>query len=83
MTNPFDERMAAIDGVLAEVRAEIARAVAKHPPMNSPHEGYAVILEELDELWIEVKANNGRELSALEEAVQIAAMGVRYVTDLR
>ena len=83
MTNPFDERMAAIDGVLAEVRAEIARAVAKHPPMNSPHEGYAVILEELDELWEEVKGNRGRDLSALEEAVQVAAMGVRYVADLR
>ena len=79
----IEQRMAAVDEVLREVRAEIARAIAKHPPMNSPHEGYAVILEELDELWIEVKANNGRELSALEEAVQIAAMGVRYVTDLR
>ncbi len=79
----YANRMAAVDGVLAEVRAEIIKAVRKHRPMNSPHEGYAVIKEELDELWDEVKANRGRELSALEEAVQVAAMGVRYVADLR
>ena len=79
----LEQRMAAVDEVLALVRSEIARAAAKHPPMQSPHEGYAVILEEVDELWDEVKADRGRELSALEEAVQVAAMGIRYVTDLR
>jgi hypothetical protein len=78
----YNDRMAAVDAVLAEVRAEVERAVRKHRPMNSPHEGYAVIKEELDELWDEVKGNRGRELSALEEAVQVAAMGVRYVADL-
>jgi NTP pyrophosphatase (non-canonical NTP hydrolase) len=83
VSNPFAERMAAIDQVMLEVRAECARAIAKHAPMKSPHEGYAVILEEVDELWQEVKGNRGRDLSALEEAVQIAAMGVRYVADLR
>ncbi len=50
--------------------------------MHSPHEGYAVIREELDELWDEIKRDRGRELPAMEEAVQIAAMGVRYVLDL-
>jgi hypothetical protein len=79
----YANRMATVDAVLAEVRKEIERAVRKHGPMNSPHEAYAVIQEEVDELWDEVKANRGRELSALEEAVQVAAMGVRYVCDLR
>ena len=31
------------------------RARTKHKPINSAHEGYAVILEELDEFWDEVK----------------------------
>ena len=79
----YDDRMAVVDAVLAEVRAEVERAVRKHRPMRSPHEGYAVIKEELDELWDEIKGDRGRELSALEEAMQVAAMGVRHITDLR
>lgn len=71
-----------LDAILSEIRSEVLRARRKHEPMNSPHEGYAVILEEVDELWEEVKKNNGRELSALEEAAQVSAMGVRYILDL-
>ena len=47
--------------VLAEVQAELERAVAKHGPMRGPHEGWAVIYEELDELWDEVKASKPRQ----------------------
>lgn len=43
---------------------------------------YAVIAEELDELWDEVKADRGREFSGLEEAIQVSAMGLRYVLDM-
>ncbi|MBK7330566.1 MAG: hypothetical protein IPI85_16265 [Dehalococcoidia bacterium] len=63
---------------MAEVQAELQRAESKFPGFNSPHEGYAVILEELDELWDEVKANRGLTPSALAEAIQVAAMGMRY-----
>lgn len=35
--------------VEAATRAELNRASAKFPLFNSPHEGYAVILEELEE----------------------------------
>ena len=34
---------------LAAIRSEYQRARAIHSPMNSAHEGYAVILEELDD----------------------------------
>lgn len=61
---------------------EFMRASDKHKPMNSPHEGFAVIQEEVDELWDEVKADRGRAASALTEAVQIAAMGLRYLYDM-
>lgn len=82
MTN-HTKRMEKIDRVLALVRAEVERAIQKHKNgMNSPHEGYSVIAEELDELWDEVKADRGRQRSAFEEAVQVAAMGIRYVADL-
>lgn len=73
---------ARIDRVLAMVKAEVLAAALKHKPMNGPHEGYAVLLEEVDELWDHVKADTGRSSDAMDEAVQIAAMGVRYVLDV-
>lgn len=71
-----------VDRVLGEVRDELERAVRQHGPMASPHEGKAVIEEELDELWEHVKADTGRGPEARAEALQVAAMALRYVHDL-
>lgn len=68
--------------VLNMVADELSRALIIHGSMTSPHEGYAVILEELDELWTETMANRGHSERAMKEAIQIAAMGLRYVMDL-
>jgi hypothetical protein len=70
------------EAVAEEAREELDRAMDLHGPMAGPHEGYAVILEELDELWDLVKANRGRSPEAREEAIQIAAMALRYVRDV-
>lgn len=71
-----------IEALMAEVVAEVRRAEAKHRPIASPHEGYAVILEELDELWEHVRADTGRTPAARKEAIQIAAMGLRYALNV-
>ncbi len=68
--------------LLAEVEVELFKAVRKFDPFNSPHEGYAVILEELEELWDHAKANTGRSAEARQEAIQVAAMALRYVLDV-
>lgn len=68
--------------ILRDVFLEVKSALAKHAPQHSPHEGAAVLQEEVDELWDEVKADRGRQLSARKEAIQVAAMAVRYVLDL-
>lgn len=62
---------------------EIEGALAKHPPMHSLHEGYAVILEELDEVKEEVwKKPSKRDLKAtLIELIQTAAMCARTAVD--
>ncbi len=73
-------RMKETDRVLDQVRAEIGHAVEKFPKFASHHEGYAILLEEVDELWDEVKANNHTKAKA--EAIQVAAMAVRFITDL-
>lgn len=71
-----------IDLILARVKEEVLAAAIKHAPMNSAHEGYAVLLEESDELWEHVKGDTGYTAEAMDEAIQVAAMGVRYVLDL-
>jgi hypothetical protein len=72
-----------MDIVIRDVYDELRHAVGKFEPFNSPHEGYAVIKEELDELWDDVrKKNRGRSTAARGEAIQVAAMAVRYVVDL-
>ena len=67
-----------------QAAAELDRAILKHAPMHSLHEGYAVILEELDELWEEVRAwQPGADLTkARKEAIQVAAMALRLVHDV-
>ena len=71
-----------LDETLAMVRAEVARAMAKHPPMNSAHEGHSVIREELEELWDHVKADTGSSNDAHKEAIQVACTAVRYCLDV-
>ena len=50
----FEERA---HTVMREVLIELDHAVESNSPQHSLHEGYAVILEEMDELWEEVKTN--------------------------
>ena len=64
---------------------EYGRALNAHPPFNSAHEGYAVIKEELDELWDEIKKSGrtGADLDRMkEEASQVAAMALRFMVDI-
>lgn len=63
-----------------EVVAELARAEAKFPRFNSAHEGWAVLREEVDELWDAIKGNDLTH--ARKEAIQVAAMALRYLRDV-
>lgn len=64
-----------------EIAREANQAREKFAAFNSSHEGYAVIAEELDELWDDVKANDVAH--AIEEAVQVGAMALRFIADMR
>lgn len=72
----------AVDKVLSEVFDMVVIAMSKHAPMHSPHEGHSVLREEFEELWEHVKADTGRSPEARKEALQVAAMAVRYILDL-
>jgi hypothetical protein len=76
----FKPYLDALDGV----QDEIASAVKMWPPMNSAHEAYAVMLEEVDELWQHVRTKQkNRDLGAMrKEAIQVAAMAVRFAVEV-
>ncbi len=63
---------------------EAISAASKHAPMSSAHEAYAVLLEEVDELWDHVKVNQKRRdvMAMRQEAVQVAAMALRFIVDI-
>lgn len=74
----------ALDLILADIKREVLRAKRLHPgDFHNPHEGYAVLLEEVDELWDEVKRKGGgRDAVAAKEATQVGAMAVRYLLEV-
>ncbi len=66
--------------VLREVWEEVRWARAKWPEFPSAHHGFAVLLEEVDELKAHVWR---RDLSAMrKEAIEVAAMAVRFVVEV-
>ena len=70
--------------VLDEIGDELQRAEQMHAPINSLHEGYAVIAEELDEFWDQVKrkARDRDPVAVRTELIQTAAMCVRTILNV-
>ena len=69
-----------------EVESELIVLAAnlEHSPLGM--RVYAVILEELDELWAEIRSNQttpGRQDRMRKEAIQVAAMALRFIIDMR
>lgn len=76
--------------MLTQILYEYNRADSLFGPFTCPHEGYAVILEELDETWEVIKKRtqekneigpNAPELMA-EEVKSVGAMALRFMVDL-
>ena len=79
----INEKLRYLDQAMALVREEYRRAMTKHPnQFVNAHEGYAVLLEEVDELWDHVKVDSAYTALAMKEAVQIAAMAVKFIVEL-
>ena len=63
---------------------ELKRAREHYEPFASAHEGFAILLEEVDELKAEVwKKPAWRSKDRMRsEAIQIAAMALRFAEDI-
>ena len=54
------------------------KAAKRYPEFNSPHEGYAILKEEVDELWDDIKDNIDEHYLSLE-AKQVGAMALKFL----
>lgn len=79
---PKEGLMDPYESAAAEILAELRRARAKHAPMHSAHEGYAVLLEEVDELWDEVKLREPLYAAMRKEAIQVGAMALAFIVEI-
>ncbi len=66
---------------MKKILDECNAASAKFRPFASKHEGWAILQEEVDELWEAVK-NDSHYTYLEEEAVQVAAMALRFLVDV-
>jgi NTP pyrophosphatase (non-canonical NTP hydrolase) len=66
--------------VLDLIGSEFLEARTKFSPFNSAHEGYAILLEEVDELWEAIKSNDPHH--ARKEALQVAAMALAFLLEV-
>lgn len=64
------------------ILGELQRAEEKHPDFPSAHHGYAVLKEELEELWEHVREDTGHTIKAAAEAAQLAATAMRYILNV-
>lgn len=73
-----------LDHILKHVLREVDLAMEADEPFHSAHEGFAILKEEVDELWDEVKKKHkNRDYKAMRaEAVQIAAMAIRFAVEV-
>jgi len=69
------------DKMILFVLREYENALRKHPkPFQSPYEGYAVILEELNETWDVIRKHCGED-TMRREMQAVAAMAIRFMID--
>ena len=76
--------------MIEKIEAEAMTAKQKYGAFNSTHEGYAVLKEEVDELWEVIKRNTERHYGTPEwktkalipELIQISAVALRMANEL-
>ena len=73
-----------LERFVKDLIAEYAKARSKYQPFHSAHEGYAVLLEEVDELWelVRLRSNLRSQEAMWRESVQIAAMAMAFATEV-
>lgn len=77
--------LAVYEEAVDDAENEVVSALEHFPrPAYNAHEAYAILLEEVDELWDQVKVKQGkRDLAKMrKEAIQVAAMAIRFAAEV-
>jgi hypothetical protein len=80
-----EENLRVADQIALEIAESYRKARAKHAPMRGAHEGYAVLLEEVDELGDEVKRwqpDAPNHDAMRKEALHVAAMALAFLIEV-
>lgn len=80
---PTDQDMALL-ALFEELRAELKFACGKYQPIHSMHEGYGLIMEEIDEFFehVCIKQTIRDHPKVHKELIQVAAMAFRTIIDV-
>jgi hypothetical protein len=70
-----------VDEILASIKRELLRGIKNHGLHHSTHEGYAVLKEEVDEMWDDIKKD--LESHSCVECIQVGAMAVKYILSVQ
>ncbi len=71
--------------VTQAVMIELRNAQENFPRFASAHEGFAILKEEVDELWEAVRlkqSDPSRDTKITAETIQVAAMALRFLVDV-
>lgn len=71
--------------IIQLIETELMSTDRDKPRFHSTHEGYAVLKEEVDELWDEIKASKSFDKAnrmMVNEAIQVAAMAIKFIETL-
>ena len=77
-----DDLLASVTAFSHIMGVEYEMARRKFGPFDNAHEGYAVILEEVEELWTYIKMKGSTNDDMMAECVQIATMAFAFVYEL-
>ena len=72
-----------IDKIVKDILKEVNQVSEKVGPYHSVHEGYAVMLEEFDELWYEVKQKDKNFTKMYDEAKHVACTAIRFMESVQ
>jgi len=70
-----------LEKLVAEIVTEMIRGDAKHGIHQGPKRGFGALRNEYNELQTEIEAENGTPESIRSEAIQVAAMALKFLRD--